>query len=82
MFYVNADNKLSYLLSPNAKGNGDFTSEVVEINKRDVFVNKNTRQVAAITWDDASGVKQVGRQHPNMLYDMVLKLFSRFVSIT
>ena len=60
LFYVNADNKLCYLLSPNVKATGEFTSEVIENEKkRDVQVNPKTRQVAAIAWEDFTGTKQV-----------------------
>ncbi|KAH6892527.1 hypothetical protein B0T10DRAFT_560106 [Thelonectria olida] len=62
LFYVNKDRKLSYLLSPNDNGTGDYTSKLIELqdkddNKNDVIVSAETQQVAAIAWE-ANQVKE------------------------
>lgn len=58
MFYVNAERKLSYLISPSSTGTGDYTKRRVRPDEEDIVVSEKTQQIAAIAWE-ANGVEQV-----------------------
>ncbi|KAL6922747.1 hypothetical protein ACHAP8_007882 [Fusarium lateritium] len=59
MFYVNAKQKLSYLISPGSDGSGDYTYKRVDIDSDDVEVSAKTQQVAAVAWVDTNGTQQI-----------------------
>ncbi|KAH7234116.1 hypothetical protein MRS44_001919 [Fusarium solani] len=60
LFYLNSERKLTYLVSPNADGDGDYIQRRIDDeNGDDIVVNDKSTQIAAIGWDEPNGVFQI-----------------------
>jgi hypothetical protein len=65
---LNSERKLTYLVSPNADGDGDYIQRRIDDeNGDDIVVNDKSTQIAAIGWDEPNGVFQVGLKSRNEL---------------
>lgn len=70
LFYVNEDDQLAYLVSPDTSGRGEYTVETIKQEKikggkeksGPIQVSKDTKQLAAITWN-SNGTQEVQPAH-------------------